>query len=442
MSEVKASLSYLRVQLDDTLIPQNVNNKSNKKTTNADIMMWLKNKEHLHANLDLTERDGKEFLQLNYTENHFFNAIIHSYNQHLPPVVRPDDLAIMLVLTVAKAIDLNPNDLKSAFFTPPKTKSKDDDGSSPSPYLEVWQDGGALWDIFFSKMVQKIKNNVTERGQKILNSFDCSNYSTSSIISECVANIQIMSVMKNYFSYGMMLGCGIPEVVLLGSVEDWNKLEMNYKNLKEHLPELNWWYRWLDIVIDMLINMRRLKPEGDPQSNIVKSSQVPNEYKEIWKRVVCRVPQGSGGQSHLGGWIHILAPFCCSGRKIVDEKTGEYDPLMPMNKSIPNNRERKYDCYEFQDVQHDFFKARDWSDVMKSVGSSNVKTNWLGDISIESGFYGCVEYNIPDSDISGIRPICGYRVTSGFTNKNESENDNDEIDHVENENEVEYDPSI
>jgi hypothetical protein len=188
----------------------------------------------------------------------------------------------------------------------------------------------------------------------------------------------------------------------------------------------------MDIIIDMLVNMRKLPLAGAGRSDtsngggsMVMEKDVPQEYKEIWKRVATFCPQGSGGQTHLGGWIHMLAPYSSAGHPIVSETTTVYSPLMPTK--IPPILTDQSDYYGYQDMMHEFYFGRDWGEVSKLISTANVDTDFAGKVTVESGFYGGVYFDVTscsdntssssdtvsasDDLTIGVRPICGYRIS-------------------------------
>lgn len=405
---------YLRVRLDDSLVP--VTTPAGSSKDEPKLLSGWSSTGYRFSALDQIEGDGKVFLPAWSTNNHLFNAFSYAYNNHCPLVLRPDDILLSIAMTVAKYIDLDPEAVRACFVTSvPGTLGGD------KKKLEVYQ-LEENWPKFLQQMDAVVEASVTKEGKVVLNAIT-NDFSTSTDVSLAVSQVQILSAMKSYFSYGFMLGCGMSEVMMLGSVKDWENLGVKYQTLKVALPKLSWWYRWMDIIIGMFVGMRNLGAMLAPHPPASSSSSssggtsvppecVPAEYKEIWKRVVSIIPQGSGGQSHLGGWLHMLAPYATNGSTIVDEKTKAYSPLMPSVEAPPKESKDPRDCYGHQDVLHKFYKGRDWAEVPKSISAITATTDFMGDVAVESGFYGVVHHTVPGLEIPGVRAICGYRISA------------------------------
>jgi hypothetical protein len=124
-----------------------------------------------------------------------------------------------------------------------------------------------------------------------------------------------MSAFKAYFEYTFVLCCGIPTVILEGSVEDWVDLRQRYWAIKKELPDLHWWYKFFDRVLDLLVDA---KVRGYATA----------EDKRVWQKCITLEPQGSGSGRLLCGWVHLFAPFMGDGKRLYDDEF-EYTALDP-----------------------------------------------------------------------------------------------------------------
>jgi hypothetical protein len=455
--------SYVRIRLDSSVVPkpefleqlkkkeekteEKKEKKEEKKATIKENIEKDKNTLHFvldDKKIDLASSGVGAVVNVcrSYTKNDFFNSVLHAYNNHIPLGISVDDISLAIGSTVAKYIDLNTDVCRKIFChmndkdekeekggMSNRKKSKSEARKTADKIDLVVEKFGASWEEFIDLMNVEIKKSLTEDGAKILSAL-VNDYSISTPVSLTVSQIQIMSAVKTYCNYGFMMGCGMREVVLFGTTQDWEKLAAKYNKLKVLLPGLGWWYKWMDIIIDMLVNMRKLSTSSG--GSMVMEKDVPQEYKEIWKRVATFCPQGSGGQTHLGGWIHMLAPYSSAGHPIVNENTAIYSPLMPTK--IPPILTDQSDYYGYQDMMHEFYFGRDWGEVSKLISTANVDTDFAGKVTVESGFYGGVYFNVATTDDGtsvdtsssssssdtassatsstiGVRPICGYRIS-------------------------------
>ena len=60
-----------------------------------------------------------------------------------------------------------------------------------------------------------------------------------------------MGAVQSYFSYELLTLCGIPEITLEGTVDDWRSIRRRAQVLEEY--ELSWWLAGLIPVLDELV---------------------------------------------------------------------------------------------------------------------------------------------------------------------------------------------
>ena len=78
---------------------------------------------------------------------------------------------------------------------------------------------------------EKISENVGEEIVDILTP----NFSTSTKDTIIAGKVSIMSTFKKYFEYyGLMRLCGIPYIILEGTLEDWEKILKKFKSLSKY----------------------------------------------------------------------------------------------------------------------------------------------------------------------------------------------------------------
>lgn len=85
-------------------------------------------------------------------------------------------------------------------------------------------------------MINQIKEYTGDKIVDILTS----TFSATTPVSSVVGQISVMSSFKNYFKYALLLGgCGLPYVILEGSLEDWKLILTKMESLKEYNLD-NW----------------------------------------------------------------------------------------------------------------------------------------------------------------------------------------------------------
>jgi Domain of unknown function (DUF4419) len=113
-------------------------------------------------------------------------------------------------------------------------------------------------------------------------------FSTSTETEIAAFDVCLMDTFQGYFEYEMRAGCGIPEVTLLGTPEDWTSMIPRVRYLGEF--GLESWSEALVPVLEKIVETAA----GDPD-------------KDFWSSFF-RYQSGSG-PAELTGWILTLFPY-------------------------------------------------------------------------------------------------------------------------------------
>lgn len=223
-----------------------------------------------------------------YFENQsFLRGAIKAYNDHRPFVISPDAIWLLITQGFANHVANNAEDLRSQFV--------DFEGKAR---LEVRYDANSVnlmtWDDLFSGFPKMI----AEHTNKELITTLTSDFTTTTVASQTASAITIMSAFDSYFDYyGAVVLCGIPEIILEGTPEDWNKILTKAEYLRKY--KLDWWIDELMPVLDKI----KKSAEGDID-------------KEFWRNMVKYEPDETCGlEGYVDGWIVKLFPYFDSGNK-------------------------------------------------------------------------------------------------------------------------------
>ena len=100
------------------------------------------------------------------------------------------------------------------------------------------------WENIFASLCDQIAKNV---GKDLVDKIT-PNFTTTTTTSLAACRLTMMATFKRYFFYrASIFMCGIPYVILEGSVEDWQKIKAKVHTLAEYkLP----WADKLDNIIN------------------------------------------------------------------------------------------------------------------------------------------------------------------------------------------------
>lgn len=213
--------------------------------------------------------------------NAFFHAMSDAFNVHVPVVITPDVVWLTILGGLVHHIDQNAESLRHHFVDHQGQKTiVVEVASPPMPFVpdQVWTDG-------IRKFSDALGEQIGKRRDLIL----C-NFSTTTDQDRISSEIALMGAMKHFFTYKMMLACGLNQVTVRGTPADWEEIKSRLHSLSEF--DLKWWTDHLVPVIDQL-----------------KDSCAGNPDLNFWRRMFIDHPVGSGSQYKLQGWLCAFFPY-------------------------------------------------------------------------------------------------------------------------------------
>ena len=301
-----------------------------------------------NGNMYFSEYEHSQHLVKPMTHNNFINSIITAYNAHISWRVRPDDLHMVLQMAFATCFNNNAQQLRH-FFIAHEGKMK----------LKI-ESSRFYLNYFCETFKQMMADNVKD--PEFIRAFT-QRYTTTTALLGTVSNMFLMNALKEYFSFEMHLSCGIPSIIMEGTLEDWHKLKAFYEYFKNLLEEteLKEWFKHFDIIMDMFIKMRNLKAINNASEDDLDYEATP-DIKELCKRVISFVPVGSGGDTILGGWARLFVPYS-DKNKIIG---GLNKPIkcLDINWEIPPGG--ALCSYTQQDILKEYYMASGWNSMQTS----------------------------------------------------------------------------
>lgn len=220
--------------------------------------------------------------------NGLVDAIRDAYNTHHALSVRPDDVWIAILTQFNYFVNANAEQLRSSFV---KHKGKKE--------LTITS-GGNRYTVDFGDMAVQMTGQLKENlSDPSLCDWILPKFSTTTPTDTVVSSIVMMATMKKYFSYSIMLMCGIPRVTLEGEKSDWEELVKRIEKLKEYGEETTAWYRLLLPVLS-----RFVRAFDDPDGT---------ENLDFWQKV-CHRSGGGSGPTYFSGWLTAFCVFDADGK--------------------------------------------------------------------------------------------------------------------------------
>lgn len=220
----------------------------------------------------------------------FVMAAITAFNGHYPLVLSPDAVWLCIAQGFATQVRQNAEALRHRIiqFTEKKEiKIRRDDfqkGRAENPWPEV-----------FAAFSEAIAAYAPNESKLVLCDF-----STTGLAERAASDITLLDSMQEYFEYRCTTLCGIPEITLTGTSEDWIQIQRRAEQLAKY--DLGWWLEALRPVLAQIVAAAEGRVDRD-----------------FWRSFV-KVNSMSGGP-YLTGWVNVLLPF-------LDDKTLKRNPYV------------------------------------------------------------------------------------------------------------------
>jgi len=227
-----------------------------------------------------------------FDRNACFEGFLTAFDKHYSLVLSPDIIWLLISQGIATQINENAERLRDRLV--------DFDGQRT---LKILTDRDLFeyeedWDWIIQAFSDSIDLNMKAQFSDLM----VCNFSTTGTLERVSSQITMMEGVKKFFKYEIhYVGCGIPDITLLGTPDDWKEIRSRISRLDD--LDLGWWREELEPVIDEFV----LASEG-------------NVNRKFWLDMV---DQYSPARSSIGvgcgsfevpaqynGWFTVFFPFC------------------------------------------------------------------------------------------------------------------------------------
>jgi hypothetical protein len=332
---------------------------SHNKTISSKIKKILDDQKIQHLTCE-----SKSEKVISSSTDSFVYAVHLAYRYHVPLVITPDIIWYLISSAAGIHINLNENQLRDQFVTEEKISITRNDFviNQSNPWNKVI-------DELCIKIKKRTKHDIAE---KIV-----ADFSTTNDISKTVSQIMLMDSKASYFAYELTTRCGIPEIHIDGTKQDWINLKKKADSLLEPLPGLKIWLQSLEEIFNNFIYAFEILTENSKNKINL----------EFWNQIYKQTNRSGG--SVITGWIIALFPYLTENKKneyiFSSEKKTWRDTTNPFGGLITSSFEFKLNCVPFT-----------WNHYNKEI-----KMNFIG------GLIG-IDYDENDSKLI---PIFGYAIT-------------------------------
>jgi hypothetical protein len=226
---------------------------------------------------------------VNYGYQSFFYGLYQAYADHRPFVISPDMIWLLISQGFARHITHNAEKLRHHFV--------DYNGKHSLVVITDTIDLNnpeSPWENIFPKLTEQIAQFT---GKELIETLSA-DFSTTTPTSKVASQITIMEAMEPYFEFVVIrIVCGIPEITLKGTTDDWQKLLDKTKQLAKY--DLQWWTSELEPLL----------------AEFIKASK-GNVNKKFWRNIFKYHSQKKYGDPKIiDGWIVKFFPYDKKGKR-------------------------------------------------------------------------------------------------------------------------------
>ena len=152
-----------------------------------------------------------------------FQATHTAFEMHYGLALAPDHIWLTIARQVAKHITEHAEELRKKFV--------DHEGQE---LIELRRDSFVKgspdndWQGAFAEFSAQIGKRIKVDHSKFLNTF-----STTGPVEKAASEVVLMDAMSKYFKYGMRTLCGIPEITLHGTIDDWAEILARVRSFED-----------------------------------------------------------------------------------------------------------------------------------------------------------------------------------------------------------------
>ena len=212
-----------------------------------------------------------------------------AFAQHRPLVLSPDHVWLCVAQGLGRWVDAHAEELRPRLVRHAGKKRievrNDALASDPSSTAE--------WARSVDDLVAEVRKDLGGRADL----FVC-DFTTTTRAARAASSVALLGAMQQFFEYRVASLCGIPEVTLEGTQQDWADVRRRARVLGE-----------LDIPAtdEDTIDLARWASELDPVLAKLEETAAGKPDLAFWRRAY-KEQHASGGEA-VSGWVNALLPF-------------------------------------------------------------------------------------------------------------------------------------
>jgi hypothetical protein len=225
-------------------------------------------------------------------ENAFVAAVFKAYCGHYPLELSVEDIWVAIAQGVSIHLNENAEKYRQLMVTHEGKKelnlpvdslripdsARPKSGNKSVPAID--------WAAAVRQMGQMIRDDMKTDLATVIST----PFSATTPVEQAVFDCTLMDSVKSYYDYRCSLSCGLPQVTLRGSPQDFQQVIDRVNQLRTIFTDFQW---WLDTLLPHLEQLK-VSAEGNPDID--------------WWQKICHHVGGGSGVSMLSGWLADFVP--------------------------------------------------------------------------------------------------------------------------------------
>jgi hypothetical protein len=205
-----------------------------------------------------------------------------AFSQHRPLVLSPDMIWVAVVQGLARHVRNHAERLRDRLVA---HRGRLDICVERDDLLRGSPENA--WDGVIRDLSLAIKKHLGPRYDELAPDFG-----TTGPVERTACEVALLDAFQPYFEYRMVCICGIPEITLEGTADDWRRLRDKVEALAAY--DLDWWLPHVRRVCDQFVRAAN----GDVDLA---------HWRDIYKR------EDAYGWDNVNGWLVKLVPYLKNG---------------------------------------------------------------------------------------------------------------------------------
>jgi len=158
------------------------------------------------------------------------------------------------------------------------------------------------WDGVVNEFVEQIDENTVDDVVKLFEP----DFTSSTLMDRIAARVTTMDIMKEFFIYGMMCGCGFPQITLNGTKSDWIKLKQKAQVLLKTKVVPQFGEKWSDALMSVLqrfIDAYDGKIDCLFWNSMVRRGAIGASMGNLY------TPKPGSSSGYYAGWLNVFFPY-------------------------------------------------------------------------------------------------------------------------------------